>query len=507
MLIIKNKALVLFTAFTILASSFAFAQTANAITVEEVVDLFVSLGIIAPDKVSAARAAIQNATPAPISSQSCVSLSRNLDIGSRDNIPNGEISKLQRFLQRTGDYTYGEFTGYFGPATERAVQKWQARNGILSSGSPEINGYGVIGPRTRSAMTCNSAVSSLSGNSVTLSIDQPQYVQGETMAVKVSGLQTPVGAKRHWVGLYKQSQADDTKYIDWKYLDNSKNAEQHPPLTDGAVTFATNSLDLGAYEVRVFKNGAFEKFLVPAPRFNVVRAPSPIYIPTPPISAIIDASLSTNKLVYEQREDIEVSFQNSQNVTDTDWIGIYHIGDPDSGKYWIDWLYLSGTRIKPTTLAPAGTATFKWVRDNTYGAFGPGRYEVRLYTQGGYQRLTTAQFTIVADSSQRGNAFLITGTSIPPISKLPITVQFETPAKSVGIGVATNKGELGKSPWGGLGFKSFVPNYSNAPYSKHSIDVSVPSGTDKLFVRAWWQVSANEAWAYKDFEITVGSAS
>src|SRR3989344_3940798 len=81
-------------------------------------------------------------TTSPIA---CVRLSYNLYLGINDTRTGGQVSKLQSFLKTNGDYTYPEITGYFGPATEEAVQRWQARNSVVSSGSPETTGYGVVG--------------------------------------------------------------------------------------------------------------------------------------------------------------------------------------------------------------------------------------------------------------------------------------------------------------------------------------------------------------------------
>ena len=82
----------------------------------------------------------------------CIQLSRALFLGATDNETGGEVSKLQQFLTKTGHYTYGIPTGYFGPATQVAVQAWQKANSIVSNGSPETTGFGVTGPSTRSAM-------------------------------------------------------------------------------------------------------------------------------------------------------------------------------------------------------------------------------------------------------------------------------------------------------------------------------------------------------------------
>ncbi len=92
--------------------------------------------------------ALQGATaPAP-TANSCPNLSRNLGRGAKG----ADVTALQNYLTGTGDYTYGEITGYFGAVTESAVQRFQTRNGIVSSGTPSTTGYGAVGPATRRAI-------------------------------------------------------------------------------------------------------------------------------------------------------------------------------------------------------------------------------------------------------------------------------------------------------------------------------------------------------------------
>ncbi len=89
---------------------------------------------------------------------SCVKLSYNLYADQTDATTNGEVTRLQKFLARDSSiYPEGRVTGYFGPATEAAVQRWQAAHSIVSSGSSESTGYGYVGPTTRgkiSSVTC-----------------------------------------------------------------------------------------------------------------------------------------------------------------------------------------------------------------------------------------------------------------------------------------------------------------------------------------------------------------
>jgi len=79
----------------------------------------------------------------------CVTLSYNLYADQTDATTGGDISRLQQFLG-------SKVTGYFGPLTEAAVQRWQAAHGVVSSGMADTTGFGYVGPKTRAAMSCGS---------------------------------------------------------------------------------------------------------------------------------------------------------------------------------------------------------------------------------------------------------------------------------------------------------------------------------------------------------------
>jgi len=78
---------------------------------------------------------------------SCTTLSQYLSLGSKDAATLGEVSRLQQFLGISP-------TGYFGLQTKTALQSWQSAHGVVSSGSPGTTGYGAVGSKTRSAMSC-----------------------------------------------------------------------------------------------------------------------------------------------------------------------------------------------------------------------------------------------------------------------------------------------------------------------------------------------------------------
>ncbi|RJQ32488.1 hypothetical protein C4572_01120 [Candidatus Parcubacteria bacterium] len=62
---------------------------------------------------------------------------------------NDEVKQLQELLAKDPEvYPEGKATGYFGQLTRKAVQNFQKKHGIASSGSENTTGYGLVGPKT-----------------------------------------------------------------------------------------------------------------------------------------------------------------------------------------------------------------------------------------------------------------------------------------------------------------------------------------------------------------------
>ena len=77
----------------------------------------------------------------------CPNLARTLVRGSRG----ADVTALQTFLISRGHMS-GTATGYFGVLTEASVQKFQAEQGVVNSGSARTTGYGSVGGKTRAAI-------------------------------------------------------------------------------------------------------------------------------------------------------------------------------------------------------------------------------------------------------------------------------------------------------------------------------------------------------------------
>lgn len=93
-------------------------------------------------------------------SSSCPLVGRSLKRGSSGE----DVTRLQQFLARDPSvYPEGTVSGYYGALTERAVQRWQVKYNIVSSGTPAETGYGVVGPRTAAAISILCTTGSYAG--------------------------------------------------------------------------------------------------------------------------------------------------------------------------------------------------------------------------------------------------------------------------------------------------------------------------------------------------------
>ena len=62
-----------------------------------------------------------------------------------------DVRQLQKlFASNSEIYPEGKITGYFGTLTEKAVQIFQLKYGVLNSRT-DI-GFGVVGPKTRAKL-------------------------------------------------------------------------------------------------------------------------------------------------------------------------------------------------------------------------------------------------------------------------------------------------------------------------------------------------------------------
>ena len=79
-------------------------------------------------------------------------ITSSLDFGASGS----NVMSLQQFLAADSSvYPEAIVSGYYGPLTRAAVQRYQCKQGIVCSGSAASTGYGRVGPRTLAAINAS----------------------------------------------------------------------------------------------------------------------------------------------------------------------------------------------------------------------------------------------------------------------------------------------------------------------------------------------------------------
>lgn len=87
----------------------------------------------------------------------CAAFTKAVELDSEDATSDGEVTRLQTVLAMDSSvYPEGRITGYFGPMTDKAVKAFQVAKGVAKEGDA---GYGIVGPKTSSALMALCAAS------------------------------------------------------------------------------------------------------------------------------------------------------------------------------------------------------------------------------------------------------------------------------------------------------------------------------------------------------------
>jgi len=86
--------------------------------------------------------------------QEPIKLQTALTMTLKKGMENSEVKMLQEMLATDSSiYPEGITSGYFGSLTQRAVERFQKKYKIVSSGTPNTTGYGLVGPSTRAKLS------------------------------------------------------------------------------------------------------------------------------------------------------------------------------------------------------------------------------------------------------------------------------------------------------------------------------------------------------------------
>jgi len=124
---------------------------ASALTIEDIkvqIQGILDRIEILKTQVSGGTGSATSSVPAVPTGLPCLSLARALSLGSRGD----DVRELQKFLIAAKLLASDSATGYFGPLTEAAVQRFQTLQDLVSSGGPATTGFGFVGPKTREAI-------------------------------------------------------------------------------------------------------------------------------------------------------------------------------------------------------------------------------------------------------------------------------------------------------------------------------------------------------------------
>ncbi|HEY4517071.1 MAG TPA: peptidoglycan-binding protein [Candidatus Paceibacterota bacterium] len=96
------------------------------------------------------------------------------------------VSQLQQLLARdSAIYPEAKVSGYYGSLTLAAVQRFQVKNNIVSTGLPSTTGYGRVGPKTLAAILAQCGLPGQGGTSVITTNSDP--VGGFIQVSPISG--------------------------------------------------------------------------------------------------------------------------------------------------------------------------------------------------------------------------------------------------------------------------------------------------------------------------------
>jgi hypothetical protein len=207
---------------------------------------------------------------------------------------------------------------------------------------------------------------------------------GTTVSV---GITNGPGNATDWVALAAAGAAD-TSYVDWRYL----NGATTPPsagVSSATVAFQTPAVP-GAYEVRYYVNGSFQRLATSGP---LVVTPSAAQLTVNGLAAPAALTVSAGSTVA-------IAVSNGP-ANAADWVGLFAAGAADALP--LAWQYLNGSTAPPASGVAAASLAFLVPAS-------PGSYEVRFFSNNGYTRLATSGAVLV-DASP---AQLVVNGVVPP---------------------------------------------------------------------------------------------
>ncbi len=388
-----------------------------------------------------------------------------------------DVKELQRMLKEQGYYKYRKITGYYGAVTERAVQEMQSKLGVVSYGSPESTGFGVVGPKTRSRIlswcytpgpkpvpqppntVCTMEYSPVCGTPKVQCIETLSYptkkqcITPKPRTYSNKCMLRAAGAKFLYSGKCKQEPAEEnTISIEsftgpvllkvgeqgvWKLVVSNK---QNKPITysiswgDESV-YQQNDLSMNSKKVVVQQDAMFTHRYTKSGKYTIIvtvyaKGAKPETVKT--TVKVIDGVQETEKLKVSPNKG------NAPLKVRVDAQGIAHrYQDPktglivdiaDAGDRYID--FGDGSEQKVVCENPhsmnCGALMY-----HTYKI--PGIYTIKLIEKGGYPGIDSNLSRVIAVATVRvfGDGYSVTNDKLivtPTYATVPATVHVDAEA-------------------------------------------------------------------------------
>jgi len=116
----------------------------------------------------------------------CPTLARTLSRGTKGT----DVTQLQTFLISHSHLAAGNNTGFYGSLTEKAVQAFQKKHSLVSSGTPASTGYGTVGAKTRAAIATQCKKAAIAPSYAQGSYTQPDIPQSTIYFWQTGGWST-----------------------------------------------------------------------------------------------------------------------------------------------------------------------------------------------------------------------------------------------------------------------------------------------------------------------------
>ncbi len=235
--------LILSTVFLLNISNVSAQTTPNSAEIETLLNRIAELRKQI-ELILQTRAQVQGVSQENRAVQSELTFSRTLKFGTRGD----DVTSLQKFLIKEALLDSDSATGFFGRMTERAVQRWQSMQGIVSSGTPDSTGFGVVGKRTQALLVQknNSGSSSTSASNASGSSGSPGSSTLNTSgSTESTQTQTPVLGSSQTVTVPPQSTATTPPSSNTSTSNTSTNV---PRLSEPIITAGPRACYVGSRE-------------------------------------------------------------------------------------------------------------------------------------------------------------------------------------------------------------------------------------------------------------------